>query len=583
MSDRPPPALPERSPVGTDWIHPVRRYASAVAFALAGLIATAVLGRQVAEWARERDRQRFEAECLRIVGMIEQKMERYETALSRLQDACARAKGRPSRAVWRHWLESVLDVRDNYPSLLMLAVAARNPPSPAASTNTPNLLLPQPEEDSPVLTVIRRNAFADLSLKGVGTNLAVQTAFHPDFGRTLHRTFGWVDDRVWQLRRTNGSPARGFWFAIPLRPDDQASPPRWRLEHETKEEAQRRRHSQLADAASGVLAAFIGGEEFLGEFNRPSSQALVGLQLYTSANALPDRLLNPAHTPPQRPRFQSDIVMSWYARRWTARFASTPLFDAQSLRYRAVLVWALGIPLSLTGAGALAWQTSSRWREAELAARLREALARQERLSRDLHDGTLQSVYGIGLALHRTRRHLERNPGDAAQPLSDTILALQRVIEELRAFIRESDPSDRIKIPLGEALEGVVSHLRPATEMEIVLGIDAGADAGIDPGRALQLLNIAREAISNSIRHSHGRRIQIRLQRTPDRLRLVVEDDGAGFDPVASEALGRGLRNLTARIRELDGERSWDSHPGGGSRLTVEVPITAPPSSNRPA
>lgn len=322
-----------------------------------------------------------------------------------------------------------------------------------------------------------------------------------------------------------------------------------------------------------------GGDRFFAEFNHTNAPAAVHVQLYLSRKPSAEFLLNPTQQPPQTARFTREQIMPWYGRRWTARFSSTPVFEAGSLRYRVTLVWYVGGVLSLAGAAALGWQTRSRWREAALAGQLREALARQERFSRDLHDGTLQSVYGVGLGLQRTQRLLEKRPDDAAGQLNDTTLALQRVVGELRNFIRESDPSAREEVRLGEALAGVIAHLKFATETELKLDVTPGADQGLTPAQSLQLLNIAREALSNSIRHSHAREVRVALQRQPTGIRLEISDDGSGFDVIAAQNAGRGLRNLAARVRELGGVQHWESKAGFGTRLVVEVPL---PSGDPP-
>lgn len=557
----------------------LRRYWLALALGLAGLGATVFAGRQMERWTQARDAERFQAECRVVTAMIEQKMERYESVLGRLRDVCARDRGEVSGGNWGGWLENTLGMRDNYPNIRCVLVAplvsreqraAFEARARSAVSGHPGTILTARTNAESWGPVWRSSFFPGLVAPPPGDDLLAETALHPSLEPALGSTFGWVTGPPAQLSRDDGSQVLGFWFVLPLRPLEFTNRIQWQWPHETPEAATSRRRDQLVRRATGLLAAFFGGDQFLGQFNH--SNAAVHVQLFTAREPDAARLLNPGQPPPAAARFARDHLMAWYGRRWLARFHSTPIFEAGSLRYRTWLVWSGGSLLSLGMAAVVAWQTRGRLREAALAEQLRQALSRQERLSRDLHDGTLQSVYGVGLGLQRAQRLLEKRPADAAGQLTDTALALQRVVGELRAFIRESDPTAREEVRLGEALAGVLAHLKLATEMELELVVAPDADDGLTPSQSLQVLNIAREALSNAVRHSQGRHVRVTLERTVDHLRLEVADDGRGFDVSAAQQTGHGLRNLAVRVQELGGIHRWETWPGRGARLVVEVP-----------
>jgi signal transduction histidine kinase len=564
------------------WSGHLRRYWLAGVLGFVGLATTFLAGLQVDRWARERDAERFAAACNVTAQMIEQKMERYETVMNRMGDVCARSNGEVSSYTWAGWLSQTLTLDQNYPNILCLLVA---PKILRADLDTfgrraaervgdhPGTILtsrPQADQWAPVW---RRIGNAGVIMPGLGHDLLAESPEHPSLEPVLASTFGSVSPRPARLRRVAGGEVVGFWFGLPLRPQEFTNSIMWKKRHESELGAYQRRTVERARQAKGILAAFISGDQFMAELSTTNHPRLVQVQLFTSKTPERETLLNPGHLPPADARFTHDQIMPWYGRRWTARFHSTPTFEAGSLRYRAVLVWGLGGVFSLAGAAMLAWQTQGRLREAALAGQLREALARQERLSRDLHDGTLQSIYGVGLGLQRARRLLQNHSADADPQIADSTRALQGVIGELRAFIRDSDPTTREEVPLGGALNGVISHLALASEMKLELEVAPGADHGLTPAQSLQLLNIAREAVSNSVRHSKADRVRVRLDQSDGWVRLEVSDDGSGFNPETAEREGRGLRNLVARIRELHGIHRWESAVGQGSRLIVEVPL----------
>jgi len=558
----------------------LRRYWLAGVLGFVGLATTFLAGLQVDRWARASDAERFTTESRVIAGMIQQKMGRYEAALARLADACARSRGEISATDWNGWLNT-LQFHVNSSSIRCVLVAPKLQPADreafgqraaSAVPGHPGTIRTSTPDATEWAPVWQRWVAEDVVAPELGEDLLVEGLRHPTLEPALGATYGWVSLKT-SLPGIDGRSRPGFWFAIPLQPLEFTNAITHQLPGEPDLIASMRRWRQRADRSTGILAAFVDGDLFLADFNSDNGPRPEWIQLFTTKSPDPESLLNPAHSPPPNPRFSSDLVMPWYTRRWTARFHSTPAFETGSQRYRAWAAWGIGSVLSLGAAAMLAWQTQGRLREAALAGQLREALARQERLSRDLHDGTLQSIYGVGLGLQRARRLLQNHSADADPQIADSTRALQGVIGELRAFIRDSDPTTREEVPLGEALKGVIGHLDLASEMKLELEVAPGADHGLTPAQSLQLLNIAREAVSNSVRHSKADRVRVRLDQSDGWVRLEVSDDGSGFNPETAEREGRGLRNLVARIRELHGIHRWESAVGQGSRLIVEVPL----------
>ena len=505
-----------------------------------------------------------------LVGMIEQKMERYESALARLRDAFVPVRGDVPLSMWDASVSDAVSIGANYPAVLALVVATRRLQDAPASG---------PSNGGEVRMVVTRH----YGRRGVhslmpGTDLLTPGPSHPSMTAGLSATFGWVGPGLNEMRRKDRPLARGFWFAIPLRSRETSASGQWIRGGETELDAARRRSRWRAEACEGMLAAFIGAEEFISDFNS-SDSAMIHVRLFP-ASPVPQGAepLNIGGAVPARPAFSSDVEMRWYGRRWTARAVSTPEFEAGSLDYRAYLVWAFGVVLSLGGAAMLVRQVRILERESMLAGELEEALRRQERLGRDLHDGALQSLYGVGLGLRRVHRMIERDPAAARDQLAETGTVLQSVVHELRSHILDGTAVECPSVPLREALEGVLSQLRSGTDAQIESNVDPGVDVLLTPAMTLEILNLLREALSNSVRHSRARRIVVAVRHPGDGLvQVEVEDDGVGFDPLSTRKPGRGLRNLAARIEDIGATHAWTTPPGGGSRLEVRIPVAANP------
>ena len=112
-------------------------------------------------------------------------------------------------------------------------------------------------------------------------------------------------------------------------------------------------------------------------------------------------------------------------------------------------------------------------------------------------------------------------------------------------------------------------------EVDVDEGIEAAAALSDD--RRAQLLQIAREALSNAARHAGASQTRVGLVlEDGTRLRLTVEDNGRGFDPQAGRAGDhQGLANMRDRATHMGGELEVDSAPGMGVRIIVRVPLAS--------
>lgn len=216
-----------------------------------------------------------------------------------------------------------------------------------------------------------------------------------------------------------------------------------------------------------------------------------------------------------------------------------------------------------------------------LGRRLQEAVAMEERirLSRDLHDGVLQSLTGIGLRLAAVRGLMEENPQAARASLE----AVQRLLtleqRDLRFFIQELKPRPR---PAGEvSLAFRVIELIQRIEMEWGLRADLRIEGLEDPipePLAREVYHLVREALVNAARHGEASAVRLAIRRAPGgQLSITVADNGRGFPfegRLSHAALAQGNvgpRNLFERVSSLRGTLDVESGPSG-ARLEIALP-----------
>jgi signal transduction histidine kinase len=125
---------------------------------------------------------------------------------------------------------------------------------------------------------------------------------------------------------------------------------------------------------------------------------------------------------------------------------------------------------------------------------------------------------------------------------------------------------------LQRALTEIAADFSKGTDTTITVDIDATAAARLS-AKAADVVQLAREALSNAVRHAHATRIDLTLHQQGTTAVLCVADDGAGFDPDAALGTGHGLLNLGERAHAVGGLLDLTSKPGKGTKVTVEIPL----------
>lgn len=206
---------------------------------------------------------------------------------------------------------------------------------------------------------------------------------------------------------------------------------------------------------------------------------------------------------------------------------------------------------------------------------LNQALGEKIRLGRDLHDGVIQSLYATGLTLESSRQKRATDPAAADALFERGLELLNANIREIRAYINSlSQSQPMMEHGFSSALDTIIETMRGERSTEFVVRVDEDAETRLDIAQMPDLLQIIREAISNALRHGEAAKVTIRLHNDGEHIALLIQDDGAGFDPQACAQGGHGLANFHARAHSLNAEFRLDSTPGQGTRLLLTFPTS---------
>jgi signal transduction histidine kinase len=212
-------------------------------------------------------------------------------------------------------------------------------------------------------------------------------------------------------------------------------------------------------------------------------------------------------------------------------------------------------------------------------ARLHEQLQRlavvdeRERISKDLHDGIIQNLYAVGLALEDVVEDLTTENEDAALRVGRAIDSIHLSIQDIRNFIFGLRPKLLENASLVEGLAVLVEEQRLNSMIDLDLHTPEDM-AQPTPSVTSHLLAIASEALSNVVRHSRATRALVTVVPLgADSLELRIEDNGKGFPPSGSTKMGhQGLANIRDRAERIGGDLAIESEAGRGTRVTVRIP-----------
>ncbi|WP_406677409.1 sensor histidine kinase [Moorella sp. ACPs] len=305
-------------------------------------------------------------------------------------------------------------------------------------------------------------------------------------------------------------------------------------------------------AAASGLAILAQGDE-LQHFKRKSLQFFVNgsaaaLFLYAlggglivppaaffPANFLNTDLLLRLGLPAPALRILSSILVAFFI------FRLLDVYDAEEQHYREIV------------------------REREMIWRERE------KIRRDLHDGVIQSIYGLALGLEHSRTLLAENPAAAADRLATLSQQAEKVISDLRGYLAglhlgRDLPADPVAL-----VKKLVTDLARNSDLKVNWHVQENGQAYLDTDQRDHLYHMMIEILSNIRRHARASEVWIGIDLGGGGFRVKIKDNGTGFDATVP-TIGQGLKNLKQRAALAGGWLAIESSPGRGTTMTFWLP-----------
>jgi signal transduction histidine kinase/ligand-binding sensor domain-containing protein len=210
-----------------------------------------------------------------------------------------------------------------------------------------------------------------------------------------------------------------------------------------------------------------------------------------------------------------------------------------------------------------------RLRIRRLKHRFDEVLGERSRIARELHDTLLQGLSGITMQLQALWTKL---------PVSKERTQLGEIIQDAARCSAEARQSlwglrtlaSSGSVEFSSKLQKMALDAADRGRLARVLRVDAVSLAG-SPEVEYQLLRIAQEAMSNVVKHSGARKLEVELEQSPEQIKMMIKDDGAGFDAERRRPGHFGIVGMFERAKEIGANLSIDSREGQGTTLSVVI------------
>jgi signal transduction histidine kinase len=224
---------------------------------------------------------------------------------------------------------------------------------------------------------------------------------------------------------------------------------------------------------------------------------------------------------------------------------------------------------TLAAQAAIAIENARLYEQAERVSVLDE----RNRIRMDLHDGVMQSLYGVGLLLEDVADRLAEEPEHARAQLVRSVDRLNAAIADLRGYVLGLRPMTTSDRSLPESLGLLADQARSSALIDVQVDVAAGPANALDRERREAAYLVAADALGNVARHARARHAWVRLLAADGKVILEIADDGVGFQ-FDESATGHGLHNMRERAFQVGGTLDVESMPGRGARVRLTLPAT---------
>lgn len=213
---------------------------------------------------------------------------------------------------------------------------------------------------------------------------------------------------------------------------------------------------------------------------------------------------------------------------------------------------------------ALAIENNLLRRQAEQTA----TVAERQRLARELHDAVTQTLFSANLIAEVLPQLWQTNPAEFERRIEDLRRLTRGALAEMRTLLLELRPTALVETPLRDLIRQLVEATTARTRVEVSLTLDGGAHLLPDEVQTT-FYRVAQEALHNVVKHAKAKMLTVTFCGDPGAARLLIQDDGQGFDTAQVPAAHFGLRIMAERAASIGAVLQITSRPGAGTQVSI--------------
>lgn len=209
---------------------------------------------------------------------------------------------------------------------------------------------------------------------------------------------------------------------------------------------------------------------------------------------------------------------------------------------------------------------------------LNQVVAAQEserqRIARELHDDTGQTLTAIGLGLRGVARMISKSDGKARSNLRQLESMTSTALNEIQRIISNLRPAHLDDLGLAAAIRWFLNDVRNHTDVDIHFNIE-GDEYPVNDSIKIAIYRVVQEATTNVLRHASAKNYYVDLTYGDDEMQIITSDDGVGIDPMILNRQATqtwGLAGMQERVSLLEGQFRIDSSRGLGTKITISIP-----------
>ncbi len=199
----------------------------------------------------------------------------------------------------------------------------------------------------------------------------------------------------------------------------------------------------------------------------------------------------------------------------------------------------------------------------------------RQRVGKDLHDRIGSMLSAVKLQFSALEGRMEQMELQQREQYQHVFDLLDETVTEVRRISHDMVRGTLSQFGLVKALEDLRSAVHVPGKLSVSMSV-FGMEERLDQDMEIAIYRMVQECVSNVMKHARAKELSVQLTRTTAALNIIVEDDGTGFDPLASSE-GMGMGNIRERATAYNGAVNVDSRPGHGTTVSIDLPLMRPP------